>query len=183
MAGADLGESSSKKKKGGGGVKKPKRIGFKLDMTPLVDVAFLLLTFFMFATTMAQPQIMEMSVPPDITTPVEVAQSDLFTLYVSNKEHLFYNTGIDPTMRKIDIKDLKNLAVQKNAERENDLITSLKVDPAASYATVVNILDELNLAEGELVASYQEKNLKRERRFAVTPMTEEDKAELAKVDI
>jgi hypothetical protein len=57
------------------------------------------------------------------------------------------------------------------------------VDPAASYATVVDILDELNLAEGELVDSYKEKNLKRERRFAITPITEEDKAELAKVDI
>ena len=95
------------------GAHKPKRIGFKLDMTPLVDVAFLLLTFFMFATTMAQPQIMEMQVPPDITTPVEVAQSDLFTLYVSNKEHLFYNTGIDPTMRKIDIKDKEVVGVDR----------------------------------------------------------------------
>ena len=42
--------------------KKKKRIGFHLDMTPLVDITFLLLTFFMFTTTMATPQVMEMSI-------------------------------------------------------------------------------------------------------------------------
>lgn len=45
--------------------KSKKRVGFVLDMTPLVDITFLLLTFFMFTTTMATPQVMEMSVPPE----------------------------------------------------------------------------------------------------------------------
>ncbi|MBC8144279.1 MAG: biopolymer transporter ExbD, partial [bacterium] len=51
MSSVDLGGGGKSKK---GGKKKVKRVGFKLDMTPLVDVAFLLLTFFMFATTMSQ---------------------------------------------------------------------------------------------------------------------------------
>jgi biopolymer transport protein ExbD len=180
MGAVDLGGGGHRPKKGGG-VKKPKRIGFALDMTPLVDVAFLLLTFFMFATTMAQPQIMEMTVPPNLDVPVEVQASRLMTIYVRNDGKLFYNTGLDPTMQALKMSDLKEFAVQRNAEKGNDLITSLKVDQTAKYAQLIKVLDELNLAEGDLQDKYRQQNTKRERRFAIVPMTDEDKQELAKL--
>jgi biopolymer transport protein ExbD len=179
MSSVDLGGGGGRKKKGG--VKKPKRIGFALDMTPLVDVAFLLLTFFMFATTMAQPQIMEMTVPPDLEVPVEVQASRLMTLYVRKDGKLFYNTGLDPVMQPLKMTDLKEFAVQRNAEKGNDLITSLKVDQEAKYSQLIKVLDELNLAEGDLQDKYKQQNTKRERRFTIVPMTDEDKQELAKL--
>ena len=86
MSSVDLGGGGQSKKKGAGGVKKPKRLGFQLDMTPLVDVAFLLLTFFMFATTMSQPQIMEMRIPPDIRRRYEVKASELLTIYRAQRQ-------------------------------------------------------------------------------------------------
>lgn len=181
MAGADLGGGGRSHKKKGSGVKKPKRLGFKLDMTPLVDVAFLLLTFFMFATTMAQPQIMEMSTPPNLDVPIDVQASRLITLFVRNDGKLFYNTGLDPKMVPLDVKQLKEFAVQRNTEKGNDLITSLKVDPRAKYSDLVKILDELNLAEGDLTDKYKQQKMTRERRFAIVQMTEEDKTELAKL--
>lgn len=183
MAGVDLGGGGKHKKKGSGGAKKPKRIGFKLDMTPLVDVAFLLLTFFMFATTMSQPQIMEMQMPPDVNTPVEVQQSLLFTIFIRNDDKIFYNTGLDPQMRPIDLKGLKDLSVQKNAEKGNELITSLKIDQKAKYATLVNVLDELNQAEGTLTLDYRQKGVKegRQRKFTIAPMSQDDKDQLAKL--
>jgi biopolymer transport protein ExbD len=179
MAGVDLGGGGHKKKKGGG-VKKPKRVGFQLDMTPLVDVAFLLLTFFMFATTMAQPQIMEMAVPPNLETPIDVPQSRLLTVFVRNDGKIFYNTGLAPQLQKVTLQELKELAVQRNAEKGNDLITTLKVDPRAQYSQLISVLDELNLAEGDLADKYKQQGTKRERRFAIVEMTEEDKTELAK---
>lgn len=181
MAGVDLGGGGSSHKKKGSGVKKPKRIGFALDMTPLVDVAFLLLTFFMFATTMAQPQIMEMSTPPDLDVPVDVQASRLWTIYVRNDGKLFYNTGLDPRMVPMTIKQLRELAVERNVEKGNDLITSLKVDPKAKYSQLISVLDELNVAEGDLTDKYKQQGTKRERRFAIVEMTEEDKLELAKL--
>jgi biopolymer transport protein ExbD len=180
MSSVDLGGGGSRGKKGGG-IKKPKRIGFALDMTPLVDVAFLLLTFFMFATTMAQPQIMEMTVPPNLEVPVEVQASRLLTVFVRQDGKLFYNTGLDPALQPLKMTELKEFAVQRNAEKGNDLITSLKVDQAAKYSQLIKVLDELNLAEGDLQDKYKQTNTKRERRFAIVPMTEEDKQELAKL--
>jgi biopolymer transport protein ExbD len=179
MGAVDLGGGGKSHKKAGG-VKKPKRIGFKLDMTPLVDVAFLLLTFFMFATTMSQPQIMEMTMPPDIQTPIDVKASELLTFYVRHDGKLYYTTGQAPdNFKAIDMKDVKDFAVQRNMEKENKLITILKVDPKAQYAKLVDVLDELNLAEGELTTTYREKNMKRERRFSIAPLDEAEKEKLA----
>jgi biopolymer transport protein ExbD len=180
MGAVDLGGGGRSHKKGGG-VKKPKRIGFSLDMTPLVDVAFLLLTFFMFATTMAQPQVMEMSTPPNLDVPIDVQASRLMTLYVRKDGKVFYNTGLDPRLQPLDIKEVKEFAIQRNAEKGNDLITSLKVDPAAKYERLIKVLDELNLAEGDLADKYKQQGTQRERRFAIVQMTEEDKLELAKL--
>ena len=178
--GGDLAASPRGKKKGG--AKKKKRVGYNLDMTPLVDVAFLLLTFFMFATTMAQPQMMEMQIPPDISVPVEVKQSELMTLYVRGDGKVYYNTGIDPVMRPLEMKQIRDFSVQKNTELGNRLITILKIDQAAPYSRLVDVLDELNLAEGDLVEKYAQTNVgKRERRFSIVPMEEPDKQELAKL--
>ena len=63
MAGADVVESKSHTK----GKKKKKRAGVRIDMTPMVDVAMLLLTFFMLTTVFSKPQTMELNLPPDET--------------------------------------------------------------------------------------------------------------------
>jgi len=181
MAGVDLGGGGGHKKKGG--AKKPKRVGFRMDMTPLVDVAFLLLTFFMFATTMSQPQMMEMSIPPEVKD-VQVKGSELLNLYVRGDNQIIYNTGTrNPTNRKIDIRDLKAMSVMENSKLGNKLITSLKIDPKASYDRLVQVLNELNLAEGELAVTYSKDPAvgKRERRFALVPLSEKEKTEIDKV--
>jgi biopolymer transport protein ExbD len=119
-------------------------------MTPLVDVAFLLLTFFMFATTMERPQVMELQMPlTDVLTPVP--KENLLTLFVRGDNRIFYRAGSDPALHPVALQELRDLAVQRNAERGNLLITSLKVEPTATYSSVVSVLDELNLAEGTLV--------------------------------
>ena len=70
--GGELGGGEKQRRGKAGKRKSKKRLGFRLDMTPLVDITFLLLTFFMLTTSMITPQTMEMSVPPEIDTPIEV---------------------------------------------------------------------------------------------------------------
>jgi biopolymer transport protein ExbD len=159
------------------GFHKPRRAGIKLDMTPLVDVAFLLLTFFMFATTMSQPQVMEIQAAQGCGFE-PVAESNLLRLYVRGDNRIFYRVGGESTLHPISLGELKEFATQRNVEKENRLITALKVDQRAQYSALVDVLDELNLAEGELVERYQEMNMKRERRFTIAPMDENDKREL-----
>lgn len=165
--------------------KKKKRVGFHVDLTPLVDITFLLLTFFMFTTTMAEPQVMEMRVPPEIVEQVKVKQSLLFTIYVRNDNKIFYALGMgDPIPTTVD--KIRGMAEKYNLAEgtKNQLITALKVEDKANYGLVINILDELNVSEAfitqEITKGKDEEGnpVKRERKFTIAPITPEEKAKL-----
>ena len=98
--------------------KTKKRVGFRIDMTPLVDITFLLLTFFMFVTTLTTPQIMDMAVPPE-TEDVEVAESKLFTIRVRGDGKIFYNQAKDAPL-PIILKDLRNQSIKSNLDLKNE---------------------------------------------------------------
>jgi biopolymer transport protein ExbD len=164
MAGMDAGAAprghDKKKKKH----KRMRRLGVRLDMTPMVDVAFLLLTFFMLTTTMNRPQTMEINLPPEKTT-VEVAQSNLLTLFVKEDGSIWWNVGTEAPA-KVEYKNLRTMMEQKSQQNPK-LITLIKVDRKGKYHMMVDVMDELNLA-----------NI---TRFSLAPMQDADKAVLAKV--
>ncbi|MCS6808817.1 MAG: biopolymer transporter ExbD [Bacteroidota bacterium] len=159
--------------------KKKKRVGFVLDMTPLVDIAFLLLTFFMLSTTLTTPQVMEMSIPPE-TENVEVKQSELLTILVRDDGQIFKVLGDKKQNppEKVALKDLRALSINENMRLENRLIVALRVSNQVPYELVIKILDELNIAETEITQRLAAKGMKRERKFAMTPFTEEDREDL-----
>jgi len=168
--------------------KKKKRVGFVLDMTPLVDITFLLLTFFMFTTTMATPQVMEMSMPPEGDTPVEVRERELMSLIIWKDGQIFWNIAQEPP-EKITLKNIRKLAEEENLREEvrNKLITVLKVEENAPYGLVIAVLDELNLAELNITQEISKKiddegkPTKRQRRFTLAPLSDDDKKRVEEV--
>jgi biopolymer transport protein ExbD len=144
--------------------KKMRRLGIRMDMTPMVDVAFLLLTFFIYTTSMNRPQTMEINIPPTKGVNVEVACSNLMTIRVKEDGAIFWNICTDDP-KKVDMKELHNLLVQQNQQNPK-LITLLKVDRKGKYSMMVNLLDEFNVANVT--------------RFSLAPMEEADKRILAK---
>jgi biopolymer transport protein ExbD len=145
--------------------RKKRRLGVRIDMTPMVDVAFLLLTFFMLTTTMSRPQTMEINLPPDNNVKVDVALSNLCTVRVKEDGSIFFNIGVDDP-KKVEKKDFRALMHQKVTENPK-LITLLKVDRKGKYSMMVDIMDDLNVADVQ--------------RFSIAPMDEIDKKILAKV--
>lgn len=164
MAGGDVAEPKQKK---GHGKKRRKgrRLGIRIDMTPLVDVAFLLLTFFMFTTSMSRPQTMEINLPPDPNVNVEIAESNLLTLRVNSKGDIFWSIGIEAP-KKIARADLHKFLKEQSAGNPK-LVTLIKVDRDGKYSTMVDLIDEMNTSGIT--------------RFSLAPLADADKTLIAKV--
>jgi biopolymer transport protein ExbD len=158
MAGVDLGGGRPKKKAKGGGLKRPKRrIGIRIDMTPMVDIAFLLLIFYMVTTIFSSPLSMEISLPPKdaTTTPQKVGESKLLLMFVDKTDSVYYQIGKDmkqPVM--VSMPELEKIIDERN-RNVKDLVMVLKLDQKASYKMMVNIIDAIQGAERGINANPQ----------------------------
>lgn len=170
-----------KQKRGKSGKRKPKkRVGFRLDMTPLVDITFLLLTFFMLTTSMITPQTMEMNVPPELDIEIEVRESELLNILVRADGKVFAFMGNEEPEAAMSMKELRKFVVDKNVDLENRAIVTLKANGDAPYGLVVQILDELNAAEPEIIQGLSRNGItERKRKFTVAPYTPEDEEKVA----
>lgn len=71
---------------------KTKRVGFKLDMTPMVDVGFLLLTFFMLSTTFKPQDVAEVTIPESHSA-IKLPDTDVMTVTVDKEGGVYL--GVD----------------------------------------------------------------------------------------
>ncbi|MCX8010552.1 MAG: biopolymer transporter ExbD, partial [Ignavibacteria bacterium] len=139
--------------------KKKRRLGIRIDMTPMVDIAFLLLTFFMLTTSMTKPSTMEINLPPDVSAKVEVAESNLMTLRVREDGKIFWNMGIE-SAKEVKPEDLRKL-LNETFSANPKLIVLVKIDRKNKFNMLVDIIDELNLAKIQ--------------RFSIAPLLDQDK--------
>ena len=161
MGAVDTPQPRAGKKKGHGFHRPKRRVGVRIDMTPMVDVAFLLLIFFMVTTVFRTPQALEINLPPDENKKVEVAQSKVLSVRVLPDERAYWKRGTDPWARTA----VGQLATVFRSFRGNkDLVVVIKIDPDARFNNMVNIIDELDLVSLT--------------RFSLQTLTPEEKKEV-----
>ena len=159
------GEVIERQKKDGGeqGPRRPKRrIAIRIDMTPMVDIAFLLLIFYMVSTVFTMPQAMEINLPPE-EDGVIIPESNLLTIRVDAQNRYWWNLKI-PTMENLpqllpsgpgtsdtlsyvlNSDSVRSLLVDRNRENPR-LNTLILINRKATYEDMVNILDEIDFIE------------------------------------
>ncbi len=143
----------------GGGLRRPKRrIAVHLDMTPMVDIAFLLLIFYMVTTVFSMPQAMEVNLPPasdlDSIPPLKIKESKLLTIRVDSDDNFYWSIGKDlPTPVAADKIDSLLEAMNKEDKGDGkwdpkrDFNTLIIISPDARYNVMVDLLDEIDLLE------------------------------------
>lgn len=114
-----------------------RRIGFRMDMTPLVDVAFLLLTFFMLTSNLITQQAMELTVVRDGKSAVKHV---IHSMIIRDDGAVF--SQIDKsTPQKIIVENIPQ--IMKNMAKEFDAVTVVKSSEELSVEAFTNVVDKV----------------------------------------
>ncbi len=130
--------------------KKGKRLGVRIDMTPLVDVILLLLTFFILTTTLNTPQIMQINLPKgDESDKVKVDMGDVLYIRVSDKGNAYFSRGLsdgsEAPAEKVEFYNMK-AKIEEIYTANPKLLILLKFDRKMKYSMMIDVLDEINRA-------------------------------------
>lgn len=154
----------------GDGKVRGKKMSTRVDMTPMVDLGFLLITFFMLATTMSKPTAMSVFFPdkqekdkPEETEPLKA--SKVLTLFLGANDDVYYLDGVaaDDEKAEASLKtvgyglDLRNIifesqkrinAANAKDEKGNDaFVVVIKPTEVSSFKNMVDVLDEMAITK------------------------------------
>ena len=153
MAEMDVSSGGSHKK--GPGVKKAMKLSTRVDLTPMVDLGFLLVTFFVFTTTMQTSTAMNMNEPKDDNPEeqMKVKNSGAMTILLGKADQIYYYYGqLDPAtlteqFKSTNFKDIRKLILdKKKATPIDDLMYIIKSDSASTFKNAIDILDEMAIS-------------------------------------
>jgi biopolymer transport protein ExbD len=159
---AELDTSGGGHKKGPG-VKKGKKLSTRVDLTPMVDLGFLLITFFIFTTTMSQPTALKLFLPDDKVTEEDqnkAKESGVLTILMGADNHIYYYEGQlksdgsnflsasfngENSIRDVILKKKADVR-SRSRDAENpykDFVVVIKPSVDCNYKNVIDILDEM----------------------------------------
>jgi biopolymer transport protein ExbD len=150
---AEMDTSSGGGHKKGPGVKKGKKLSTRVDLTPMVDLGFLLITFFIFTTTMSQPTAMKLFLPKDTEKQDElnkVKESGALTIMLGRHDGVYYYEGQlaqdASNFKSSNFKDIRDVIInKKKSTNPEDFVVVIKPGPEATYKNTVDILDEMTI--------------------------------------
>ena len=146
-----------------GGKVRSKKQSTAVDMTPMVDLGFLLITFFMFATTFNKPNVMDLGLPAkpkkDQKAPdTEIKLSNSISILIGKDNRLFWhqqdNTSLtDANLNEttFDREGIRKIIKQAkaNAADQSKFTVIIKPTDDAVYKNFVDILDEMAITKSE----------------------------------
>ncbi|MBD1429291.1 ExbD/TolR family protein [Sphingobacterium litopenaei] len=158
---AELNQDSGKQ--GKGGKVRSKKNGGKVDLTAMVDLAFLLITFFMLTTSLNKPQAMDVAMPDknvetDKKTDVDVDEHRSVTLVLGSNDKLVWYQGDvkkplqGPTVIDYSAEGLRAtlMKMQKLVPQQaggKDIIVVIRPSEKSVTRNIIDALDEMKIVD------------------------------------
>lgn len=153
-----MAEVVTQEKQGGKSRQRKKMI--RIDMTPMVDLGFLLITFFMFTTNFTKPNVMDLGLPAKSPIPTEnvVDEKNQITFILGKDNRIFYHQSNANDLTKEGLKETNNngLNVAKlineaynKAPKKEFFTVIVKPTDDSSYKNFVDMMDNISIAKKE----------------------------------
>jgi biopolymer transport protein ExbD len=149
---AEMDTSSGGGHKKGPGVKKGKKMSTRVDLTPMVDLGFLLITFFIFTTTMSQATAFHLNMPAEAKNPEEqnkLNYRSALTVLLGGDNNVYYYEGeLDPEGKNLvasNFKDIRDEIIRKKRNTDSTFMVIIKPSDQSTYKNIVDILDEMSI--------------------------------------
>ena len=157
---------------GGGGKKggkvRTKKMSTRVDLTAMVDLAFLLITFFMLTTTLSKPQAMDIAMPDkDVKEQQQLTVADNRTMTIllgSGNRVEWYMGAVEKPLTPPQVDNYGKNGIRKALLEKKKEVIALTGDPAKSlivlikpsekskYRNLVDILDEMAIIKPQTYA-------------------------------
>ena len=140
--------SSASGSKGPGRVRRL-RASTRIDMTPMVDLAFLLLTFFMLTTELSKQYVMPltMPVPPERPTDVpEIRGERALSVVLGSHNKVHWYMGAEGAPSVTSMQNIRKVLLEKRTAIK-DLYVLIKPSDKSRYQNMIDILDEMAITE------------------------------------
>ena len=152
-----------------GGKVRAKKQSTRIDMTPMVDLAFLLLTFFILTTTFLKPTIIKLTMPEPAADPARLPmlkEKNAFSVVLAEDDKIYWWIGLDaPASPTNYSKDGIRKILLEESKANPDLMVLIKPMEKSRYENIVDILDEVGITKIE--------------RYAIVKVSEDDKEKVA----
>jgi biopolymer transport protein ExbD len=150
---AEIQQQDNRSKRGG---IRSKKLSTRVDLTPMVDLGFLLITFFIFTTTMSAANGLNLIVPDDTPTPHEsvTPESKTLSLILNGDDVIRYYQGLNTADSKSTnyssgglrtVIQQKIFEVQQRFGSNEYAVILIKATDNATYRNVVTVLDEMRI--------------------------------------
>lgn len=116
-------------------------------MTPMVDLAFLLLTFFILTTTFNKDRIMKVTMPDPGGESQPVNDENVLNIVLGDNDRIYWWAGLDGPVKEgnFSARSIRKLLIAGVAGNPS-LMILIKPQPASSFQNMVDILDEMSIA-------------------------------------
>ncbi|PVY42318.1 ExbD/TolR family protein [Pontibacter virosus] len=165
-----MAQLQEKKNPGKGSGKRARSRGFHLDMTPMVDLASLLLTFFILTTTFARLQTMEINMPTAQGPDTPIPGKNALNIVLDGEDKVYYYFGFPgdaPEVKQTDLSTtgIRQVLLGEQVKGNPNLVVLVKATAGSRFKNLVDALDELKITDT--------------RKYALVELREEDRALLA----
>ncbi|GAA5100187.1 biopolymer transporter ExbD [Chryseobacterium ginsengisoli] len=153
-----MAEVIAQEKQGGS---KQRKKPIRVDMTPMVDLGFLLITFFMFTTNFTKPNVMDLGLPAKGPHPTNVPYIDNLnqvTFILGKDNRVFYHQSNKDELNKSNLKETNFSGINitkiiseayNNAPKKENFTIIVEPTDDANYKNFVDVLDNIAISKKE----------------------------------